>query len=794
MNISGEQTALAVGNLSQLTEIRERVGRLRQALRFFESYLPHGNDRGLLSQVRTELDSIEIASKQELDSPIALLGESGAGKSSLLNALVGMDLLPHNAGSAVTAAICEISGGLEGFRLTASLESRDVFVNRFATILKRLKNAASDAVDESDSESAQLVFDGEDRRLVESVTGMTLEECARQVHRGVPVSFLPEVKKAMSQDSPYIVDYMADETESLRDDARLYLSASEPLWPLVEWIRIQGFFPVLPDGLRLVDVPGLNDPDATRDRVAKHHLSRCKLIWLVLSAKRAATKEIVHYLKESGLLTKLELEGRLASMAIVVTHADQFDDEGLMKEFGLSEDASLDELLTKHREKLDQVTREALLKVWDQTVKEADGRVLPETDRAGRETLKRIPVFSVDSRQSLLLRGITKSKKEPQFKTDVQTGIPALRDWMCTDFVQREHDAHRENLLRRIQRIEQTLRDEFGNRASIKRALASLHRAAKGGMSDIKSDAATFLKDRLEAHSREKEIKAEAQAEVVIEAIKSGIEDAGKVLRADVPDRLSGIHWSTLRAIVRRGGVFHGSTRRWDLPEELAETITKKVVFRWAELFESFAKQFTQELESKCGDLMAQHRSLIHQAVKTQMGSGAVGWLDDLGSGTALPFEFDLTRAQLNQQLETERRNFLASLIESLRKELQPVFQRAADESGTGMKHRIIQILTTELKGIVVGLIPALTLDLEMKVREVIRMLLRQVETAHDRVSEISSREADNIEADLFNTSEKELRAQIEVLEQGMLFLEASPAGTNSGDGRKLLSADPSNS
>ena len=240
--------------------------------------------------------------------------------------------------------------------------------------------------------------------------------------------------------------------------------------------------------------------------------------------------------------------------------------------------------------------------------------------------------------------------------------------------------------------------------------------------------------------------------------------------------------------------MFHGSTRRWDLPEELAETITKKVVFRWAELFESFAKQFTQELESKCGDLMAQHRSLIHQAVKTQMGSGAVGWLDDLGSGTALPFEFDLTRAQLNQQLETERRNFLASLIESLRKELQPVFQRAADESGTGMKHRIIQILTTELKGIVVGLIPALTLDLEMKVREVIRMLLRQVETAHDRVSEISSREADNIEADLFNTSEKELRAQIEVLEQGMLFLEASPAGTNSGDGRKLLSADPSNS
>ena len=176
------------------------------------------------------------------------------------------------------------------------------------------------------------------------------------------------------------------------------------------------------------------------------------------------------------------------------------------------------------------------------------------------------------------------------------------------------------------------------------------------------------------------------------------------------------------------------------------------------------------------------------------MGSGAVGWLDDLGSGTALPFEFDLTRAQLNQQLETERRNFLASLIESLRKELQPVFQRAAEESGTGMKHRIIQILTTELKGIVVGLIPALTLDLEMKVREVIHVLLTQVKTAHGRVSEISSREADNIEADLFNTSEEELRAQIEVLEQGMLFLEASPAGTNSGDGRKLLPADPSNS
>jgi hypothetical protein len=158
-----------------------------------------------------------------------------------------------------------------------------------------------------------------------------------------------------------------------------------------------------------------------------------------------------------------------------------------------------------------------------------------------------------------------------------------------------------------------------------------------------------------------------------------------------VPERLAGIHWATLRAIVRRDGVFVGSTRRWDLPAEIAASVTRRVVFRWAELFESDSSRFLDGVTHKCADLLALHASYLYNLIAQAVGDGVPG-VDRLQQPTQqLELELDLIGTDITERLQSTRMSFERDLIDSLRHELQPAFEAAAQERGSGMKQRMVE-------------------------------------------------------------------------------------------------------
>ncbi|GAB5570342.1 nuclear GTPase SLIP-GC isoform X1 [Prionailurus iriomotensis] len=344
---------------------------------------------------------------------IGLFGSTGAGKSSLINAIIQQAMfLPVSGESICTSCIVQVSSGCcEQYEAKIHLLSDQEWKEELKNLTKLLHRTEEldreeadawdrdDAVEEAIWKLQMLYGNGAERK--------NYEELLRAKPKGkIPTSRIITLKAEEAEELSVKLDpYIRTHRRDLDGE-----SAETQIWPLIKHVEVT--LPkseMIPEGVVLVDIPGTGDFNSKRDEMWKKTIDKCSVIWLISDIERVSGGRAHEDLLNESI--KACQRGFCRDVALVVTKTDKLHLLEYLRERKVGNQAI-------------QSQREAVLE-RNEVIKLQRNRIL-------KEKLKRkLPADSKVLEASDLVYTVSAQEYWQQaLLTEEETEIPKLRGYI----------------------------------------------------------------------------------------------------------------------------------------------------------------------------------------------------------------------------------------------------------------------------------------------------------------------------------------------------------------------------
>lgn len=264
---------------------------------------------------------------------IGIIGETGAGKSALYNALLDREsIVPTSCMQACTAAIIEVAydrSSTDEHRAIVEFVSRELWHEEVRMLFRYTKYGSPQDKETPEFKIAlaklSAVYPDVNR---DSLPKLNVDELISRPD----LDFLGTTHSINTQTSDERYEELKRYVET-KEKAQVSVNPSTTTasdnvedmeyWPLVQRVRIFVKAPVLRTGCILVDLPGVNDVNPARASIANGYLARCASVWIVSPITRAADSSIARHLLGDSFKRQLRRDGILDRVVFICSKADQ---------------------------------------------------------------------------------------------------------------------------------------------------------------------------------------------------------------------------------------------------------------------------------------------------------------------------------------------------------------------------------------------------------------------------------------------------------------------------------------
>ncbi|KAK2029651.1 tat pathway signal sequence [Colletotrichum zoysiae] len=289
-----------------------------------------------------------ISMAKPTQTKIGVVGATGSGKSSLVNALVVEEkLLPTSCAKACTSWVTEVSYNdsddpLEAYRAEVEFVTEDAWLKEIDAALESVKQ---------DMESGSS-----DYTRPSTEPGMALLRLTA-VYPSLTPQGIASIERDALMDNTDVQEILgrrislADvSARGLSDKMQAYMGKKTQdkqenkfnPWPLIKVVRIFTKADALSTGAVIADLPGVQDSNAARAAVASKYMKDCSGIWIVAPITRAADEQCAKDLLGDSFRNQMLLDNRYSAISFIGTKTDDLKIDEAAEELDLTSDVQAD--------------------------------------------------------------------------------------------------------------------------------------------------------------------------------------------------------------------------------------------------------------------------------------------------------------------------------------------------------------------------------------------------------------------------------------------------------------------
>lgn len=292
---------------------------------------------------------------------IGIIGTTGAGKSSLINALVDEErLVPTNCLRACTSVATEISYNDGPLKYKARIEfiQRDAWEKELRILFQDVKDSSGDPIHDilpRDSEAAtaldkiKAVYPSLSK---EDILGSSVEKLLENPKLldifGTTLVFEENDPKVFYKRLKDYVD-SKDKRRGKKKDAH---KNDFEWWPLIRVVKLYVKADALSTGAIIVDLPGVQDTNTARVAVAQEYMKKCSAHWIVAPITRAVDDAIARKLLGDNLKRQLAMDCAFETITFVCTKTDDISTIEAQEALNLEFSTLLDESEARTQERI----------------------------------------------------------------------------------------------------------------------------------------------------------------------------------------------------------------------------------------------------------------------------------------------------------------------------------------------------------------------------------------------------------------------------------------------------------